>query len=54
MKKPPILFRQYHRHVVYAISWGPAPDVTELVLYSCGDGELVYYNPEKINNRKNT
>ncbi|XP_014224156.1 gem-associated protein 5 [Trichogramma pretiosum] len=48
-KKPPTLYKQYHRHVVYTIGWGPAPDVNGFALYSCGDNELVYYNPEKNN-----
>lgn len=45
-KKPPLLYRQYHRNVIYSLHWGPAPDVQLYALYSCGDGELVFYNPE--------
>ncbi|XP_012265129.2 gem-associated protein 5 isoform X2 [Athalia rosae] len=48
--KPPILYRNYHRHTLYALGWGPHPTrKTDHVLYSCGDGELVYYDPEKPN-----
>ncbi|XP_046430819.1 gem-associated protein 5 isoform X1 [Neodiprion fabricii] len=48
--KPPILYRQYHRHTVYTLGWGPEPNgKSTYVLYSCGDGELIYYNPEKPN-----
>ncbi|XP_043268004.1 gem-associated protein 5 [Venturia canescens] len=45
--KPPILYRQYHRHTVYSLGWGPNPDNESFVLYSCGDNELVYYPSEK-------
>ncbi|XP_031783799.1 gem-associated protein 5 [Nasonia vitripennis] len=48
-RKPPILLRQYHRRIIYSIGWGPAPNVKEYALYTCGDGELVYYNLEKLN-----
>ncbi|XP_015605680.1 gem-associated protein 5 isoform X2 [Cephus cinctus] len=47
--KPPVLYRQYHRHTVYTLGWGPAPKSEHFVLYSCGDTELVYYDPEKPN-----
>ncbi|KAJ8675733.1 hypothetical protein QAD02_011519 [Eretmocerus hayati] len=47
--KPPVLCRQYHRHIIYSLAWGPAPNVNQYALYVCGDGELVYYNPEKLN-----
>ena len=52
VKKPPIILRQYHRHTVYTIGWGPAPNVTEYALYTCGDGELVYYNLERLSKSK--
>lgn len=45
--KPPILLRHYHRHTVYSLGWGPNPIDKNFALYSCGDGELVYYVPEK-------
>ncbi|XP_017879066.1 gem-associated protein 5 [Ceratina calcarata] len=41
--KLPVLYRQYHRGIVYTIHWGPSPESGEYVLYSCGEGELVYY-----------
>lgn len=47
--KPPTLLRQYHRNVVYSIGWGPNPDNKQDVLYSCAEGELVYYDVEKLN-----
>ncbi|CAL7940645.1 unnamed protein product [Xylocopa violacea] len=47
--KPPTLYRQYHRNIVYVIGWGPNPKNDQYVLYSCGEGELVYYDPEKPN-----
>lgn len=50
VSKPPILYRQFHRHAVYTLGWGPQPNGKGgHVLYSCGDGELVYYDPEKPN-----
>ncbi|XP_011499580.1 PREDICTED: gem-associated protein 5 [Ceratosolen solmsi marchali] len=49
-KRPPTIYRMYHRYVIYRIGWGPAPNVQEYALYTCGDGELVYYNPEAYNN----
>lgn len=52
-KKPPMLYRQYHRRTVYSIGWGPAPNVKEYALYTCGDGEVVYYDPEKHNDSNN-
>jgi hypothetical protein len=48
-KKSPTIYRQFHRHVIYRIGWGPATNVKEYALFTCGDGELVYYNPEKFN-----
>ncbi|XP_033216960.1 gem-associated protein 5 [Belonocnema kinseyi] len=45
--RPPLLYRQYHRNVVYSLHWGPAPNIKLYALYSCADGELVFYNPEK-------
>ena len=47
--KPPTLLRQYHRNVVYSIGWGANPDDKQHVLYSCAEGELVYYDVEKPN-----
>ncbi|XP_076393217.1 gem nuclear organelle associated protein rigor mortis [Megachile rotundata] len=47
--KPPTLYRQYHRNIVYTIGWGPNPDNKQYVLYSCAEGELVYYDAEKPN-----
>ncbi|XP_076633112.1 gem nuclear organelle associated protein rigor mortis isoform X2 [Colletes latitarsis] len=47
--KPPILYRQYHRNVVYSINWGPHPNNKQYVLYSCAEGELVFYDPAKHN-----
>ncbi|CAK9799473.1 Gem-associated protein 5 [Anthophora quadrimaculata] len=46
--KPPTLYRQYHRKTVYSISWGPNPD-NKHVVYSCAEGELVYYDSVKLN-----
>ena len=48
-KKAPILCRQYYRHTVYSVGWGPAPNINGYALYSCGDNEIVYYNPDKYN-----
>ncbi|KAG7201057.1 hypothetical protein KM043_017605 [Ampulex compressa] len=48
-KKPPILYRQYHRRTVYTLSWGPSTLTKEYALYSCGEGELVYYDTDKPN-----
>lgn len=50
--KPPLLYRQYLRHTVYRVGWGPAPNVAGYALYSCGDGELVYYDPNKLYDSK--
>lgn len=47
--RPPVLYRQYHRGIVYTIAWGPSPENKHYVLYSCGEGELVYYDSEKPN-----
>lgn len=47
--KLPTLYRQYHRNTIYTLSWGPNPENKQYVLYSCGEGELVYYDPEKPN-----
>ncbi|XP_058807144.1 gem-associated protein 5-like [Phymastichus coffea] len=47
VKKPPILYRLYHRYTVYRIGWGPAPHLNEHALYSCADYEVVYYNHGK-------
>ncbi|XP_076292117.1 gem nuclear organelle associated protein rigor mortis isoform X2 [Lasioglossum baleicum] len=47
--KPPTLCRQYHRNVVYVIHWGPNPESEHHVLYSCAEGECVYYDPVKPN-----
>lgn len=47
--KSPTLYRQYHRSVIYTIGWGPSPN-NKYVLYSCGEGELVYYDSEKVTN----
>ncbi|XP_076243068.1 gem nuclear organelle associated protein rigor mortis [Calliopsis andreniformis] len=47
--KPPILYRQYHRGIVYTVSWGPSPENKQFVLYSCAEGELVFYDPGKPN-----
>ncbi|XP_043264591.1 gem-associated protein 5-like [Colletes gigas] len=48
--KPPTLYRQYHRNIVYSIHWGPHPNnKMQHVLYSCAEGELVFYNPSKHN-----
>lgn len=43
------MYRQYHRNTIYTLSWGPNPENKQYVLYSCGEGELVYYDPEKPN-----
>ncbi|XP_053999055.1 gem-associated protein 5 isoform X1 [Hylaeus anthracinus] len=45
----PILYRQYHRNTVYTISWGPHPESKQHVLYSCAEGELVFYDQGKPN-----
>nr|XP_031838451.1 gem-associated protein 5-like isoform X1 [Nomia melanderi] len=47
--KPPTLYRQYHRNTVYTIHWGPHPESKQHVLYSCAEGECVYYDPVKPN-----
>ncbi|XP_076647950.1 gem nuclear organelle associated protein rigor mortis isoform X2 [Halictus rubicundus] len=47
--KPPTLYRQYHRNIVYVIHWGPHPESEHHVLYSCAEGECVYYDPVKPN-----
>ena len=47
--KPPTLYRQYHRDTVYTISWGPGPESNQYALYSCAEGELVFYDPGKPN-----
>ncbi|KZC13808.1 PREDICTED: gem-associated protein 5-like [Dufourea novaeangliae] len=47
--KPPTLYRQYHRKIVYTIIWGPCPESKQYVLYSCAEGELVFYDPVKPN-----
>ncbi|XP_076752197.1 gem-associated protein 5-like isoform X2 [Xylocopa sonorina] len=47
--KPPTVYRQYHRNIVYVIGWGPNPKNKQHVLYSCAEGELVYYDREKPN-----
>ncbi|XP_078046192.1 gem nuclear organelle associated protein rigor mortis isoform X2 [Augochlora pura] len=47
--KPPILYRQYHRKIVYTIHWGPFPEGEQYALYSCSEGECVYYDPTKTN-----
>nr|XP_033335076.1 gem-associated protein 5-like [Megalopta genalis]XP_033335077.1 gem-associated protein 5-like [Megalopta genalis]XP_033335078.1 gem-associated protein 5-like [Megalopta genalis]XP_033335079.1 gem-associated protein 5-like [Megalopta genalis]XP_033335080.1 gem-associated protein 5-like [Megalopta genalis] len=47
--KPPTLYRQYHRKIVYAIHWGPYPETEQYALYSCAEGECVYYDPELPN-----
>nr|XP_033190238.1 gem-associated protein 5 isoform X2 [Bombus vancouverensis nearcticus] len=49
--KLPTLYRQYHRSVIYTIGWGPCPK-NKYVLYSCGEGELVYYDSEKVTNEE--
>lgn len=49
VSKAPILYRQHHRRTVYSIGWGPKPLTKNYALYSCGDNELIYYNPEKTN-----
>ncbi|XP_012279688.1 gem-associated protein 5 [Orussus abietinus] len=51
VNKPPILYRQYHRYNIYSLGWGPAPSQKpgKYFLFSCADGELVYYDPEKPN-----
>ena len=51
--KPPLLYRQYHRKTIYAIGWGPINSENKFGLYSCGEGELVYYDSEKITNQGN-
>ncbi|XP_069679265.1 gem-associated protein 5 [Periplaneta americana] len=53
--KAPVLFRPYHRRTVYTLCWGPsvykpgAEERTGNYLYSCGDGEVVRYDPENPN-----
>lgn len=49
-KKPPLLYRQYYRNNVYTLSWAPWPNQPDKYsLFACGDGEIVYYDPEKPN-----
>lgn len=51
---PPTVLKLYHRRTVYSLSWGThlskgfsdAAD-KHLLLYSCGDGEVVIYDPKK-------
>ncbi|XP_049810273.1 gem-associated protein 5 [Schistocerca nitens] len=51
---PPTVLKLYHRRTVYSLTWGPslskgsseAAD-KHLLLYSCGDGEVVIYDPKK-------
>ncbi|KAF3428992.1 hypothetical protein E2986_02063 [Frieseomelitta varia] len=45
--KAPVLYRQYHRGIICTIGWGPNLE-NKFVLYSCGEGELVYYDSEKV------
>lgn len=47
--KSPILYRQYHRRTVYSLRWGPHPGTKNYTLYSCGEGDLVYYDIDKPN-----
>ncbi|GAB1867613.1 Gem-associated protein 5 [Camponotus japonicus] len=37
--KPPILYRQYHRNIVYKLEWAKLE--SEYFLFSCAEGELV-------------
>ncbi|KAJ9592049.1 hypothetical protein L9F63_001428, partial [Diploptera punctata] len=53
--KPPILFHPYQRRSIYTLFWGPPVSKTDddcvgsFYLFSCGDGEVVQYNPGKFN-----
>ncbi|XP_025162758.1 gem-associated protein 5 [Harpegnathos saltator] len=50
LKNVPILFKQYHRKVIYKLEWGSVPNKSDLGVYSCSEGELVVYdvkNPNK-------
>ncbi|XP_066583627.1 gem-associated protein 5 isoform X2 [Prorops nasuta] len=51
INKPPTLLKQYHRKTVYALRWGPVEDSSKkhYALFSCSEGELVYYHPKKLN-----
>lgn len=47
VSKPPILFRQYHRNIVYKIEWVQLD--SEYYLFSCSERELVAFkksNPD--------
>ncbi|XP_014480134.1 PREDICTED: gem-associated protein 5 isoform X2 [Dinoponera quadriceps] len=51
IKNVPILFKQYHRNVIYKLEWGPVPNKEDLGVFSCSEGELVVYdvkNPDKV------
>lgn len=51
--RQPILFRPFHHRSVYTLCWGPSVYKTGaagsdgIFLYSCGDGEVVRYDPDK-------
>ncbi|KAL6264530.1 hypothetical protein P5V15_004637 [Pogonomyrmex californicus] len=45
--KPPILYRQYHRHTIYKIEWGKFE--SENYLFSCAEGELIAYKKSAPN-----
>ncbi|XP_011636844.1 gem-associated protein 5 [Pogonomyrmex barbatus] len=45
--KPPILYRQYHRHTIYKIEW--AKFESENYLFSCAEGELIAYKKSAPN-----
>ena len=44
--KLPSIYFKHHRHCVYALGWGPTPEIGDIGLWSCGNGELIYYSPE--------
>ncbi|KAI4503668.1 hypothetical protein M0802_001071 [Mischocyttarus mexicanus] len=46
--KSPILYRQYYKKVVYTLQWGPCPGTENYALYSCGEGDLIYYSPDNL------
>lgn len=47
IQKEPILYRQHHRRYIYSLGWGPSAEKdNKYCLYSCGDGELVCWNPD--------
>ncbi|KAK2585095.1 hypothetical protein KPH14_008607 [Odynerus spinipes] len=47
--KLPILYKQYYRRTIYTLRWGPHPKTKNYTLYSCGEGDLVYYDAENPN-----